>query len=97
MARISRHHHGLRWALRSLADFDHIVDSDEMVFHPLAAVETGSAAFSMTAAVHIAEHASKIAAGPEFIARRLGAADEVAEWLDQSRTPGCDLPHENTP
>jgi len=35
--------HGLRRALRSLADFDHIVDSDEMIVHPLATVETGGA------------------------------------------------------
>jgi len=45
MARISRHHHGLERALRSAPDLDHIVDSDEMVFHPLAAVETGGAGF----------------------------------------------------
>lgn len=41
--------------------------------------------------------ASKIAAGPEFVARRVGAADGVAEWLDQSRTPACDLPHDDAP
>ncbi len=52
--------HGLRRALRSLADFDHIVDSDEMIVHPLATVETGGAGFVddrlEMAVVHIAEH-----------------------------------------
>jgi hypothetical protein len=31
MARISRHHHGLERALRSVPDLDHFVDSDEMI------------------------------------------------------------------
>ena len=101
MARISRHHHGLERALRSAPDLDHFVDPDEMFFHPLAPVETGGVGrfddrLEM-AAVHIAEQASKIAAGPEFVACRVGAADGVAEWLDQSRTPACDLPHDDIP
>jgi len=79
MARISRHHHGRNGTLCPAPDLDHIVDSDEMVFHPLAAVETGGAGFlddrMEMAVVHIAEHASKIAAGPEFIARQIGAPD----------------------
>ncbi len=79
------------FALCPAPDFDHIVDSDEMVFHPLADVETGGAGFLddrlEMAAVHIAEHASKIAARPKFVARRVCAADGVSEWLDQSRTP----------
>ena len=101
MARISRHHHGLRRALCSLADFDHIGDLNEMILYSLATFETGGAGrfddrLEM-AVVHIAEHASKIAAGPEFVARRVGAAAGVTEWLDQSRTPACDLPHDDIP
>jgi hypothetical protein len=101
MARISRHHHGLRRALRSAPDLDHFVDPDEMFFHPLAPVETGGVGrfddrLEM-AVVHIAEHAGKIAAGLEFIARRVGAVAGFAEWLDQSRTPACDLSHDDTP
>ncbi len=101
MARISRDHHGPRRALRSLADFDHIVDSDEMIVHPLAAVEKGGAGrFDHRLeipVIRIAEHAGKIAAGLEFIARRVGAAAGVAGWLDQSRTPACDLSHDDIP
>ena len=101
MARISRHHHGLERALRSHADFDHFVDPDKMVFHPLATVEKGGAGqfddHLEMAAVHIAEHASKFAAGPEFVACRVGAADGVAEWLDQSPIPACDFSHDDSP
>jgi len=86
---------------RCAPDLDHFIDPDEMVFHPLAAVETSGVGFLNErlemAVVHIAEHASKIAAGPEFVARRVGAADGVAEWLDQSRTPACDLSHDDAP
>ena len=86
---------------RFAPDLDHFVDPDEMVFHPLATVETGGAGFLDDRlemdVVHIAEHASKIAAGSEFVACRVGAADGVAEWLDQSRTPACDLSHDDTP
>jgi hypothetical protein len=100
VAGVARHHHGFCRALCSLADFDHIGDLNEMILYSLATVETGGAGrfddgLEM-AVVHIAEFAGKIAAGPEFIARRVGEAAGVAEWLDQSRTPACDLPHENT-
>jgi hypothetical protein len=83
--------HGLRRALRSLADLDHIVDSDEMIVHPLAAVETGGAGFlddrlEMTV-VHIAENAGEVAAGPEFAARRVSAADGFK---------GCDFVVQNS-
>ena len=58
-----------------------------MILYPLATVESGGAGFLddrlEMAPVHIAEHASKIAAGPEFIARRIGAPDFFK---------GCDLP-----
>ena len=101
MARISRHHYGLRQALCSLADFDHIGELNEIILYLLATVETGGAGrfdYGLEmAAVHIAEQASKIAAGPEFVACRVGAAAGVAEWLDQSRTPACDLPHDDIP
>jgi hypothetical protein len=86
IAAVARHHHGRNGTLCSAPDLDHFVDPDEMVFHPLAAVETGGAGFLddrlEMAVVHIAEHTSKIAAGPEFIARRIGAAD---------RFKGCDF------
>ena len=52
MARISRHHHGLRRALCSLADFDHIGDLNEMILYSLATFETGGAGRTPLTAPH---------------------------------------------
>lgn len=79
VAGVARHHYGLQFTLSAAADFDHLVGSDEMVFYPLAAVGAGGFrlyddGFKM-AVVHVGEHARKVAAGPIFVARRVGAAD----------------------
>jgi len=79
VAGVARHHHGRDATLRTAADLDHFVDPDEMVFHLLPAVETGGAGLLdhrlEMAVIHVAEHTGKVAARPEFIARRIGAAD----------------------
>jgi hypothetical protein len=50
-----------------------------MILFPLAAVGTGGPRLLddglKMSVVHVAEHLGKIPAGPEFIARRVGAAD----------------------
>ena len=79
VAGVAGHHHGLHGALPALPDLDHLVGSDEMILHPLAAVEAGDAGLlddrlKMTV-VHVAKHAGKIAAGPEFVARRIRPTD----------------------
>lgn len=79
VACIPRHEHGLGRAHGSLADLDHVGDFNEMIVHPLAAVETGRAGFFhdgfKVAVVAVAEHTGEIAAGPILVARVVGAAD----------------------
>ncbi len=62
-----------------IVDGDHFGDSDEMILHPLAAVETGGAGQLDDGleipVVLIAKHLGKIPAGPEFVARRIRPAD----------------------
>ena len=87
VAGVARHHHGLRRALCSLADFDHIGDLNEMILYSLAAVETGGAGrFDdglEISVIRIAKNLGEVPAGPEFITRRVSAAD---------RFKGRDLP-----
>jgi hypothetical protein len=40
VAGVTGHHHGLECALCTATDLDHIGDLNEMVLHPLAAVQT---------------------------------------------------------
>jgi hypothetical protein len=79
VAGVARHHHCLERTLCSAANLDHLVGSDEMVFHPLAAVKTGGFRLRddglKSAVIHVAQNLGEIPAGPEFIARRVGAAD----------------------
>jgi hypothetical protein len=86
VAGVARHHHGLRRALCSLADFDHIGDLNEMILYSLATVETGGAGRFDDGleipVIRVAENLGEVPTGPEFIARRIGAAD---------RFKGCDF------
>jgi hypothetical protein len=79
VAGVARHHHGLRRALCSLAHFDHIGDLNEMIVHPLPAVETSGASRLDDGleipVIRVAKHLGEVPAGPEFVARRIGAAD----------------------
>ena len=56
-----------------------------MVVHPLAAVETGGAGGLDDGleipVIGVAEHFGEVAAGPEFVACRVGAADGF-KWGD---------------
>jgi len=76
---VTRHHQVLRRRSPSFADFDHIGDVNEMILHPLAAVETsGSGGLDdglEIPVIRVAKNLGKVPAGPEFIARRVGAAD----------------------
>jgi len=86
VAGVAGHHYGLHRAPPALADLDHLVGSDEMILHPLPAV--GAGGFCLiddglkVAVVHITEHLGEVAAGPEFVACRVGAADSLK---------GCDF------
>jgi hypothetical protein len=79
VAGVAGHHHRLHRPLPAFADFDHFGDSNEMILHPLPAVETGSAGLLhdgfKVAVIIVAEHLGKVTAGPEFIACGIGAAD----------------------
>ena len=79
VAGVARHHHGLERTLGTATDLDHFGDVNEMVLYALAAVETGGAGLLhhgfKIAVVVITEHAGEVAAGPEFVARRIRAAD----------------------
>ena len=76
---VAGHHYGLRRTLSSAADLDHIGDLNEMVLHPLTAVEASDAGgFDHgleIPIVCIAEHLGKVPTGPEFVTGRIGAAD----------------------
>jgi hypothetical protein len=76
---IARHHDRWHRTLATFADFDHIGDLNEMILHPLAAAETGSAGGldngQEIPIIRVAEHPGKVAAGSEFVTRRIGAAD----------------------
>ena len=78
--------------LGSAADLDHLVDSDEMVFDPLAAVETGGSGLLddhlEVAVIHVPKHTSKIPTGPEFVSRLVGLADffEKSDFLAHGLT-----------
>ncbi len=79
VARVARHHHGLQRAIRPAADADHFGDINEMVFEPMAAVETCGASLLdhhlKVPVIGVAEHSGEVAAGPEFIARCIRPAD----------------------
>jgi len=79
VAGVARHHYGLRRALRSLADFDHIGDLNEMILYSLATVETGGAGRFDDGleipVIRVAENLGEVPTGPEFVTRRVGAAD----------------------
>lgn len=87
IAGVAGHHYGLRRSPRSLADLDHIGDVNEMILHPLPAVETGGAGVLDDGleipVVGVIEDFGKVSAGPEFVARWIGAADglEWGDWL----------------
>ena len=79
VAGVAGHHHGLERALGTAADLDHLVGADEMVFNPLSAVDTGcfclrDDCFKVTV-IHVAEDFGEVPARPEFVARRICAAD----------------------
>lgn len=85
VAGVAGRHHGLELALRSAADLDHFGDLNEMVLHPLAAVETGGAGGLDDGLeipiIGVIEHFGEVPAGPELVARRVGAEDG-REWGD---------------
>lgn len=64
---------------KSRSFLDHIGDLNEMVLHPLTAVEASRAGgFDHgleIPIVCIAEHLGKVPTGPEFVTGRIGAAD----------------------
>ena len=79
VAGVTGHHHRLHRPLATLADFDHLVGSDEMILHLLTAVDAGGFGLRddglKVTVIDVAEHLGKVAAGPEFVARRVSAAD----------------------
>ena len=85
VAGVARHHHGLCRSPRAFANFDHIGDLNEMIVHSLATVETGGAGGLDDGleipVIGIIEHFGEVPAGPELVARRVGAADGL-EWRD---------------
>ena len=60
-------------------DLDHLLGADEMVFHPLPAVDAGGLGLGdhrfKVPVIHIAKDLGEVPAGPEFVARRIHAAD----------------------
>jgi len=86
VAGVTGHHHRLQTTLCPAADLDHISDFNEMVLDPLPAVETGSSGgFDdrlEVPVIRIAQHLGEVTAGPEFVARRVGAANGLK---------GCDF------
>jgi hypothetical protein len=76
---IAGHHHGLHRTLSAFANFDHIGDFNEMILHPLAAVEACRAGgFDhglKVAIIRVAEHFGKVPTGPEFVASGIRAAN----------------------
>ena len=79
VAGVAGHHYGLERTLGTAADPDHFGDLNEMVVHALAAVETGGAGGLDDGleipVIRVAQHLGEVPTGPEFIARRIGAAD----------------------
>lgn len=67
--------------MRAAPDLDHFVDIDEMVIHPLAAVETGKFGFLEDlleiAVVGVSQYPREIAAGPMFVSGRVYAFDAL--------------------
>jgi len=96
VAGIARHHHGLNRTLTALADFDHIGDLNEMIVQPLPAVETGGAGRLNDGleipVIGVTKHAGKVAARPEFVARRVGATDgfKGCDFVAHGCADGCE-------
>jgi len=67
-----------------------------MILHPLAAVETGGAGGLDDGleipVIGVAQDLGEIPAGPEFIARRIGAADffKGGDFVAHGTAAGCD-------
>jgi hypothetical protein len=70
-----------RSSVRAAPDLDHFVDIDEMVIHPLAAVETGKFGFLEDlleiAVVGVSQYPREIAAGPMFVSRGIHTLDAL--------------------
>jgi hypothetical protein len=79
VAGITGHHHCFDRALPPFTDLDHFGDFNEMIVHPLPAVETGHARpfddrFKITVVV-VVQDSGEVPTGPELIACGIDSAD----------------------
>ncbi len=78
---IAGQHHCFHRTLPALADLDHFVDFNEMIFHALAAVETGGSRLLNhrleIAVIRVFQDAGEFARGPEFRAGGIDALDAL--------------------